>query len=871
MANYDQWIEEAGRSYNVDPALLRLVIGQESGGNPNAISPKGAVGLGQLMPATAKEMGVDPTDPRQNIMGAAKYLSQQLDKYGDVPTALAAYNAGPGAVDKAGGIPNYPETQQYVGNIVGKYGAQQPQAPAQDAFDQAFGAALGTTAQAPVKAPVDAFERDFGQALAQQPAQPQAPAATTVAAITPAAPERQKFMGFDVPQNLNDVAQMAINLPFDVARGGREGIRNLIDAPVEWLAKGSEASGLTDALRNVGINMMTGQQQVEADKARRAAFNQSANPAEQAGSVASNLVATALPITGGEMLLAKGGNALLGALEKSPRAAQALEAAGQFASGKGGLLSQMVHAGAQGAAGAALNSGASDVPLSTQMAIGGGLGATFPLAYRAVAAGGNMLSPLVKPFTESGRQNIAANLLRSEADAAGGLPNYVVPQQSPAQFTPGPSAPPATGAQAPLATSAEDILGRASSGGQLGANFNEIVPGSRPTLAQATGNAGIAALERAAQGRSTAGANAFNELQQANNAARLDFFNAIKGSQDDLMAAAAQREQQALPLLKDALDNARPANANPVMDKINSILESPEGQRDAVVNAMNSIKNKLDLGEGQGLQSNVEQLYGIRKAINDQLENVSGRDNTAAQLASRQLIDVRNSLDDAIEQAAPGFKDYLSQYAELSKPINAMNYLQKLDLTDQTSQRLTLNKVKAAINKIQNAQAAPGASDAKAISPEQMDGLYRLQADLQRENNSTLGKGIGSNTFQNLATNNLIEAMLGGTGSKIAGAAPAGIGSGLGYLVGGAPGAALGGVVGQNIGGGVGRAISAQTPAVEASLLKMLTQPDGAALLETLRQRSTNPLAENLLLRGRAAGLAGSVGGNLPSQGKVSK
>lgn len=85
MANYDAWIEEASRAHNVDPGLVRLLIGQESRGDPNAVSPKGARGLGQLMPATAAELGVDPTDPRQNIFGTARYLSQQLDRFGSVP------------------------------------------------------------------------------------------------------------------------------------------------------------------------------------------------------------------------------------------------------------------------------------------------------------------------------------------------------------------------------------------------------------------------------------------------------------------------------------------------------------------------------------------------------------------------------------------------------------------------------------------------------------------------------------------------------------------------------------------------------------------------------------------------------------------
>jgi hypothetical protein len=119
-------IQAAAQQHGVDPKLLRAVIQQESKGNINAVSSKGAVGPMQLMPGTAKELGVQNiNDPASNIDGGAKYLSQLLSKYqGNIPKALAAYNAGPGAVDKAGGVPNFKETRQYVRNIVNNLAKQ---------------------------------------------------------------------------------------------------------------------------------------------------------------------------------------------------------------------------------------------------------------------------------------------------------------------------------------------------------------------------------------------------------------------------------------------------------------------------------------------------------------------------------------------------------------------------------------------------------------------------------------------------------------------------------------------------------------------------------------------------------------------------
>jgi len=151
----------AARRVGIDPDLYIALVRKESGGRQGAVSPAGAIGRAQLMPGTAQGLGVDPRDPQQNLYGGALYLSQQLKRFGGDPRkALAAYNAGPGAVQKYGGIPPFAETQNYVKTIMAALGGgggsrpdpsgapvsrERPQAPAAGALQAAAlgGGALG--------------------------------------------------------------------------------------------------------------------------------------------------------------------------------------------------------------------------------------------------------------------------------------------------------------------------------------------------------------------------------------------------------------------------------------------------------------------------------------------------------------------------------------------------------------------------------------------------------------------------------------------------------------------------------------------------------------------------------------------------------
>jgi soluble lytic murein transglycosylase-like protein len=145
----DEAIEQSARRHNVDPNLVRALVKVESNFNPNAVSRKGAMGLMQLMPFTARQLNVtNPFDPQQNVDAGVRHLKSLLENFGgDVGLSLAAYNAGKGAVERSNGIPRYPETVNYVRRITSLY---------------ATGGSLYPASLGPVRTPVKAFRDEQG-------------------------------------------------------------------------------------------------------------------------------------------------------------------------------------------------------------------------------------------------------------------------------------------------------------------------------------------------------------------------------------------------------------------------------------------------------------------------------------------------------------------------------------------------------------------------------------------------------------------------------------------------------------------------------------------------------------------------------------
>ncbi|NMX39357.1 transglycosylase SLT domain-containing protein [Pseudomonas veronii] len=784
MSRWDPLIQAAAQKYNVDPKLIASIVQTESSGNPNAYNSEfGATGLGQQIPATAKALGIDPKDPAQSIEGVAKLLDENLRRYGNPEQAVLAYHGG--TDQTAWG----PKTQDYLRKVSTNYGA--PQVAKQSAvpdsdFEAAFGARPGAQPAA-----VDDFEQAFGPRPEAAPvvAQPVAAAPQPVAAQ---APEASGPMGL-AWQGLQKLGETGLS---NVNAAGR-GLADVLDAPSEWLAAGAEKSGLTGLLGKAGINMPTADQQVQLNAQSRADYDaRNPDPGVQgmASRLAGNVGGVMAPIAGVEAAAVQGGRALGNALGNP----QALATAGNFLRGQGGNLASRIAYGAQqGAAGGALLSGGQpDTTLGESTGLGALLGGAVPIAGSVLKAGGGALRSMIDPFTEAGQGRIA-----------------------------------------------QATIDRLGSRGPTVADTTTYVPGSVPTLAQATKNPAIAGLERYVQNVDQIPLTA---IKDANNVARMAHLERISGTPQTLADAVTAREAQALPKLQASLQGAGPADTKPVISEIDKILASPSGQRDSVVNALSKVRAKLDLGEN-GAQSDVAQIYGVRKSINDQLETVAGRDNSSAAQASRELIQVRDSLDSAIERAAPGFGDYLKTYADLSKPINAQTFLQKAVLTEQSGSGPTLAKVNSLLNQVKKMRAAPGSNDAKALSQEQLDGLYALKKDLVREAGSAKGLPLNSATAQNLATANMMQSIMPGPLGMIP-MGPESIGGALGY--------ALGGPLGFGMGAGAGnamrQAMAGQNPAIQARLTELLTNPNTVI-------GAGNSAPKNLLLQRLGIGGANAI------------
>lgn len=815
--NYSDLIESAGRQYNVDPALLRSVIGVESGGNPNAVSEVGAVGLGQLMPDTAKRLGVtDARDPKQNIFGAARLLDELITKAnGDVNLALTRYHGG---YDESRWGPR---TAAYAGKVFNKLGQGQNMAQTMagipdfssepdfaetgqttdDIFDSYLKGAgsPGGTVKTQQETTSGSTEDDIFNQFVKAPQTSTPPAAATTVSPSEAGQD-YGFMPGAVGNFIDAAGHNAGNAVLGLAQTGLHGL----DA-VTGL---NSAGGLDNFI-----------QQREQRYQQAVPDNAASYAGAAVGQVAPFLAA------GGTQLLTKGaqlGSRVASAIGQGGRALPAIGTAGGSAT-LGGLtaLASPVLGNDYGA------------EKAQQVGAGATIGALLPgvtnAAARTGAYLGNAVGSVVRPFTERGQQRIAENAVRG---AAGDAPVAV--------------------------------------------NATELVPGSLPTLAEATGNPGIAGLQRALASR--AGGNELAQRQTQNAAARAEAVERLRGTPQDIDRLTAARDLAAGRSLRGVFDNPSPANPQPVVDAIDGILSGSSGKRDAVQSVLNNIRGKLVNADGT-LETDAATLYNsVRKQIGDMLDaKMSVADPKGIQ-ASRELLQVRDVLDNAIEDAAPGFAAFRSAYSDASRPINALEALQGLKL-ENAQGNVTLSQVQNAIANISKAKRSPvtAKNTARSVTDDQLTALRALRDDLLRESkglNSGQNAIRGSTTAQNLdnlasleAASGLAPGRLGQMLASSGNFGGAGVGGLLGLAAAGPVGAGVGAGVGGAVSNVLGSAIKGQNEAIQQRVLDLLLNPKKAEALLSSPPRGRTPTTVNPNVN--VAGTTGLLG--LINNGRTSK
>ena len=881
----DQALQDEGASGPIAD-LARSIYAQESGsGKKTKTSNRGAVGGMQILPTTFAEVadkGWDINDPVQNARAGVRYLGKMLsDAGGDPRLAAIGYYGGPGAISAAKKghsvidpqNPEAPDTFTYADSVLSRL-----KNFAKGAVDAVIPSAHA--GELPKENPFNQFGVQSGRA---------------------GGASSNPFDRFDVHRRQSPTVRDS-----GVLENFSDALVHHLMAPMHGIAQGVEHGVNFVAQRAApDTSFAKGMQRVVDNDDAAIARDENAYQGRT-----SNSLPTYLGAGIGEVLPFLASGPLRAVTAGSDIAANALakfapEAVARNALARG--ASRVAGAGASGAAIGALSpvtSGQFGDQKINQLVQGGAVGAAFPIAGAAGRYAGGVVSSAIEPFTVSGRNRIVSNFLNSVAQ-----------------------------------------------GGPRSFDSRMLVPGTNQTLAQQTGNPGIASVERAMHDADPSFNNTLSAMNKSNADARLAALNDIRGDEHSVAHAQADRDAAALPQLHTAFQSTTAADPRYVDRAIVRILKSPSGQRDVVKSTLNSIRKKLFLpnpigdrlrnarsavktvldkmprmsekdadalrsasriinlarrhGEDESetlaklgalsargkiasdaiekakdvisagpvkYQDDPEQLYGIRKSVTDLLSNVSGRDNSASQLASRELQVVKKGLDRAIEKAAPGYAGYLKKYADMSKPVDAYKFLQGLHLTDSHGV-VQLGRVQSALTRIAEEQKKPGARAAKAVTPKQIQLLQNIRDDLMRQSNSSLGKSIGSNTVQNLATQSILNSALPGAAVSRAGRiSPELLGSiaGLagGFVTHGPIGAIVGGSFGNRVGRAAGALFAPQNSEVKNALARALLDPAvGRAALDRtgpFAPRVKNALAQRispyLLPAGTVLGVDATLG-----------
>ena len=277
--------------------------------------------------------------------------------------------------------------------------------------------------------------------------------------------------------------------------------------------------------------------------------------------------------------------------------------------------------------------------------------------------------------------------------------------------------------------------------------------------------------------------NTFQAIDKSNDAAHTAFLNNIIGTPEMIEAAENARDAATSQAREAAFANETPVDHTPIVQQINDAMNENRGNKE-VLAALGSAQEKLLDGvdhhydeQGELVNSDIKPsvLYNVRKSIGYSLSSKARGTTADASAAAAQLHPLMPTIDNVIEQGAPGFKDYMQQYSALSKPIDAMDFLQGQKLLDPAGS-VKRGAVDNLLNQIKVQQNAPGFRPADSVTPEQVKALTDLRSSMNLANQRYAGKSGGSNTYQNLVVGGKTNALLSGAGGHVANMAASGIG-----------------------------------------------------------------------------------------------
>ncbi|HUN00402.1 MAG TPA: lytic transglycosylase domain-containing protein [Halothiobacillus sp.] len=303
--------------------------------------------------------------------------------------------------------------------------------------------------------------------------------------------------------------------------------------------------------------------------------------------------------------------------------------------------------------------------------------------------------------------------------------------------------------QQQAALTATSNLAKLTAGPKQGFDNTIYVPGSVPTRPEYMGDPAISVASKAHYQNDPTAQRLYAERQAANNGARVDLAQTLAGTPQAVQTLDEARGAQAEQDLATAFGDKKPVDAAPVAEAINGILTSPRGLENTQLQKyVAPLLDRLKNPDGT-LKTDPEQLYGLREDIARMQSKASQAGDPNLSHVSGQLQTIKDSLDQTIEQGAPGYQQYLKNYADASKPIDTMEYLQSwLPKLVNSKNQMTLNSVHSLMKDITTKQNLPGVNAAKSIDQATLDQLWNLHSDLQRYSNVDLGRATGSETNQ---------------------------------------------------------------------------------------------------------------------------